>query len=144
MTRFWGGAASGLAEMNVKSVLDGSKILDQFLLSLTPKTDAQKQTLSTASAAAAQIAQTRLLMVLQLAGGIPWPMVGIVVCWSLLLFCGYGLVSPLNGTVVASLALGAVAVASAIFMIIELSQPYSGWFRIPGAGMLQTLQALGS
>ena len=83
-------------------------------------------------------------MRLQLAGGIPWPMVGIVVCWSLLLFCGYGLVSPVNGTVVASLALGAIAVASAIFMIIELSQPYSGWFRIPGAGMAQTIQALGS
>ena len=140
----WGGATSDLAGMNVKSVMDASKILDRFLLSLTPKTDAQKQTLSTASAAAGQIAQTRLLMRLQLAGGIPWPMVGIVVCWSLLLFCGYGLVSPVNGTVVASLALGAIAVASAIFMIIELSQPYAGWFRIPGAGMAQTIQALGS
>ena len=140
----WGGATSDLAGMNVKSVMDASKILDRFLLSLAPKTDAQKQTLSTASVAAGQIAQTRLLMRLQLAGGIPWPMVGIVVCWSLLLFCGYGLVSPVNGTVVASLALGAIAVASAIFMIIELSQPYSGWFRIPGAGMAQTIQALGS
>jgi len=48
------------------------------------------------------------------------------VCWSLLLFCGYGLVSPVNATVVVSLALGAIAVASAILLIIELSQPYAG------------------
>ena len=108
-------------------------MLDQFLLSLTPKTDAQKQVLATANVAAGQIAQTRILMMLQLAGGISWPMLTIVVCWSLLLFCGYGLVSPVNATVLTTLALGSIAVASAIFLIIELSQPYAGMFRIPQA-----------
>ena len=106
----------------MRSVFVGMKKLDQFLLSLTPKSDAQKQVLAAASAA----------------------VVAIVVCWSLLLFCGYGLVSPVNGTVIATLALGAIAVASAIFLIIALSQPYSGLFRIPPAGMQQTIEALGS
>src|SRR5271168_3230101 len=119
------------------------KKLDRFLLTLTPQTDAQKQVLATASAAG-MIQQTRLLMMLQLAGGISWPMVAIVVCWSLLLFCGYGMVSPVNGTVVATLALGAIAVASAIFLILELSQPYSGLFRLSPAGVIETIQALGS
>jgi hypothetical protein len=64
------------------------------------------------------------------------------VCWSLLLFCGYGMVSPVNGTVVATLALGAIAVASAIFLILELSQPYSGLFRLSPAGFIETIQAL--
>ena len=142
--KIWGSETSDLSGLNVKAVADGSKRLDQFLLSLIPKTDAQKQLLATANVAAGQIAQTRTLMMLQLAGGIPWPMVGIVICWSLLLFCGYGLVSPVNATVMVSLGLGAVAVASAIFMIVELSQPYSGWFRIPSAGMTQALEALGA
>ncbi len=83
-------------------------------------------------------------MMLQLAGGISWPMVAIVVCWSLLLFCGYGLVSPVNATVVATLALGSIAVASAIFLIIQLSQPYGGLFRIPPGGLIETIQALGA
>jgi hypothetical protein len=95
--------------------------LTKFLLSLTPKSDAQKQLLGVANFAAGQIAQARLLMTLQLAGGISWPMAAIVVCWSLLLFCGYGLVSPVNATVIATLALGAIAVASAIYLIVELS-----------------------
>ncbi len=130
--------------MDVKSVMSRErKILDQFLLSLTPKTDAQKQMLSTANAAASQIEQTRVLMMLQLAGGISWPMLAIVVCWSLLLFCGYGLVSPVNATVVVSLALGAIAVASAIFLIIELSQPYAGLFKLPPGAMIETIKALG-
>ena len=122
----------------------GGKILDQFLMSLTPKTDAQKQVLSTANVAAGQIEQTRILMLLQLAGGISWPLLAIVVCWSLLLFCGYGLVSPVNATVVASLALGAIAVASAILIIIELSRPYSGLFMLPPGAMIETIQALSS
>ncbi len=125
----WGGPTADLREMSVKSVVSQSKVLDQFLMSLTPKSDAQKQVLATANVAAGQIAQTRILMMLQLAGGISWPMVAIVVCWSLLLFCGYGLVSPLNATVLTTLA-SAVAVASAIFLIIELGQPSSAC-RIP-------------
>ena len=140
--RIWGGRTGDLSDMSVKSVVQGSKILDGFLLSLTPKTDAQKQLLATANVAAGQIAQTRLLMMLQLASGISWPLLMIVVCWSLLLFCGYGLVSPVNATVVTTLALGAVAVASAIFLIIQLSNPYSGLFRIPPGALIQTIQGL--
>ncbi len=141
--KIWGGGTIGAEDLTVRSVLDGMKKLDQFLLSLSPKTDAQKQVLTTASAASGMIQQTRLLMMLQLAGGISWPMVAIVVCWSLLLFCGYGMVSPVNGTVVATLALGAIAVASAIFLILELSQPYSGLFRLSPASFIETIQALG-
>jgi hypothetical protein len=142
--KVWGRPTADLSDMSVKSMVAGSEVLDQFLLSLSPKTEAQKQGLATASVAAGQIAQTRILMMLQLAGGISWPMVGIVVGWSLLLFCGYGLVSPMNATVVTSMALGAIAVASAIFLIVELSQPYSGLFRIPPAALSETIQALGS
>lgn len=142
--RIWGQETADLAGMDVKTVVVGSKILDQFLMSLIPKTDAQKQVLATANLAASQIEQTRILMMLQLAGGISWPMLAIVVCWSLLLFCGYGLVSPLNATVIASLALGAIAVASAILIIIELSAPYSGLFKLPPGAMIETIQALSS
>ena len=142
--RIWGQEDADLDSEGVRPVLAGSKALDRFLMSLTPKTDAQKQVLATANVAAGQIAQTRVLMVLQLAGGISWPMLAIVVCWSLLLFCGYGLVSPVNATVVTALALGAIAVASAIFIIIELSQPYSGLFKLPPGAMIETIQGLGS
>jgi hypothetical protein len=138
----WGGETADLKDLSVKSAVVQSKILDQFLMSLTPKTDAQKQVLSTANIAAGQIAQTRILMMLQLAGGISWPLLAVVVCWSLLLFCGYGLVSPMNATVLTTLALGAIAVASAVFLIVELSQPYAGLFRIPPGATIQAMDAL--
>ena len=56
--KIWGGETADLTNMSVKSAVAGSKLLDQFLLSLNPKTDAQKQVLATASLAAGQIAQT--------------------------------------------------------------------------------------
>jgi hypothetical protein len=142
--KVWGVRKIKAEDLTVGSAFVGMKKLDQFLLSLTPHTDARKEVLARASVASGLIQQTRLLMMLQLAGGISWPMAAIVVCWSLLLFCGYGMVSPVNGPVIATLALGAIAVASAIFVIMELSQPYSGMFRVPPAGLIQTVQALGS
>lgn len=142
--KIWGHPKADLDGMDVKSVMTGTKGLDRFLMSLAPKTDAQKQMLATANAAAGQIEQTRVLMMLQLAGGINWVMLGIVVCWSMLLFCGYGLVSPVNATVVASLALGAIAVASAIFLIIELSQPYTSLIKVPSGAIEETIKALSS
>jgi hypothetical protein len=62
----------------------------------------------------------------------------------MLLFCGFGVLSGFNGTSVAALGLGSFAVASAIFLILELSQPYTGLFRIPAASMERTLTALGN
>jgi signal peptidase I len=78
----------------------------------------------------------------QLASSISWPLLGIVIAWAMLLFCGFGLLSGLNPTSVVAMAFGAFAVASAIFLILELNQPFSGIFRVPSASIEATLQAL--
>jgi hypothetical protein len=141
--QIWGNFSGTPQDADVKNVFAGTKLLDQYLLSLSPKTDGQKQALSMANSAASDINKTRLLMGLQLAGGIPWPMLIIVICWSLLMFCGYGLVSPLNRTVIVALAFGAITIASAIFLIVQLSSPYSGAFKLSPAPVTDTIEALG-
>jgi hypothetical protein len=139
---FWGGGPADLDEFSLRKTVANLKGLEQFLQSLSPKTDAQKQALAAAGIHASWIEQTRLLMLLQLASPISWPLLIIVVSWSLLLFCGYGLLSRINATTVATLAFGAFSVASAIFLILELSEPYTGLFRIPATGLMQTMDAL--
>jgi hypothetical protein len=62
----------------------------------------------------------------------------------MLLFCGFGVLSSPNGTSAVALCFGSFAIASAIFLILELSQPYTGLLRIPSASMEQTLAALGA
>ena len=90
----------------------------------------------------AAIEQTRLLISLQLASSVSWPLVVIVVSWALILFCGFGVLSRLNATTLAALAFGAFAVGSALFLILELSQPFTGVFRLPSAAYDQMLDSL--
>jgi len=82
-------------------------------------------------------------MSLQLASPVSWPLLVVVVSWSLLLFCGFGVLSHINVTTVGALGLGAFAVASAVFLILELNQPYNGLFRIPSGSIDQAIEALG-
>jgi hypothetical protein len=78
-------------------------------------------------------------MSLQLTHPISWPLIVAVTAWSCLLFCGLGMLSRVNATTLAALALGACAVASAIFLILEFSQPYTSSIRISPAGLEQVI-----
>jgi hypothetical protein len=138
---FWGGEKTA-QELTVASAMGVLRGMDEFLVSLNPQTPAQKQLLANAGVHWGSIEQIRLLMSLQLATPVSWPLLIIVVSWSLLLFAGFGLLSRINGTTVAALAFGAFAVASAVFLILELSRPFTGLFRIPPAALEQTISAL--
>jgi ABC-type antimicrobial peptide transport system permease subunit len=139
----WGGkAALTPHDLSVEEPLPHLQELDEYVASLDPKTPAQRQFAAAAASAAAAIEQTRLLVSMQLASSISWPLVVIVVSWALILFCGYGLLSRINATTLTALGLGAFAVGSALFLILELSQPFSGVFRIPSGAYDQMLASL--
>ena len=48
-----------------------------------------------------------------------------------MLFFGYGLLSDVDALTIVLAALEAICVASAVLLILELSDPYSGLFRMP-------------
>ena len=50
--------------------------------------------------------------------------------------------SGLNPTSIVALAFGAFAVATAILLILELNQPFSGLFPLPTMSIEATLRAL--
>jgi hypothetical protein len=137
--QFWGaGAGAGYppyseALANVSTSLANMRERDHFLDTLQPTTELQKRVLAAARGLTTSMGQTRLAMSLQLDNPVPWPLLAIVVSWSLLLFCGAGLLSHLNATTLTSMAFGAFSVASAIFLILELNQPYTGLFHVSPA-----------
>ena len=104
---------------------------------------AQRQFAAAAAADAGAIEQTRVLISMQLASSISWPLVVVVVSWALILFCGFGLLSKLNVTTLAAVAFGAFAVGSALFLILELSQPFAGVFRVPSGAFDQMPASIG-
>ena len=132
-----------MGALAVQAYLPGFKQLNASISALAPKTPAQTQLLPTIGVNAAIIEQTRLLMSLQLASPVSWQLLTIVVSWAMLLFCGFGVLSRRNATSIAAGAIGAFAVGSAVFLILELNSPFTGLFLIPGASVEETMQSIG-
>jgi hypothetical protein len=127
---------------DIRDYLSRFEKWNDMVASLAPHTPQQTELLSSIRSVSASFQQNRLLMSEQLASSISWPLVVIVVGWALLLFCGFGVMSGLNLTSVVALALGALAVATAIFLILELNRPFSGLLRVPTMSIEATLKAL--
>ena len=91
----------------------------------------------------ATLVQTRLLMFEQLGGTILWPVLTVLVFWICVLFLGFGIFTRHNVTIVAALLLGALSVSGALFLILELSNPYSGLLQLSDAPLRNALVQLG-
>jgi hypothetical protein len=139
--RFWGGRAVGVTPY-AQLRADLHDIMG-FFATLDPTTDHQKQLLVTAMPNFLQVVETTLLMTRQLANPVPKLLLFVVIGWAALLFMSFGLLGPFNILSVAIEALGSIAVASAIFVILEFSQPYSGLFRISPVGVDNLISVLG-
>jgi len=66
----------------------------------------------------------------QLGSAISWPFLAVLVFWISMSFLGFGLFARINATVTIALLVGALSVAGAIFLILELNEPYRGIMRI--------------
>ena len=115
----------------------------QQLKSLVPKTEAQRGAQTTALDLGRALAQTRLLMFEQLDGSTSWPLLVVLVFWVSVLFLGFGLLAPLHTTNAVVLTIGALSVAGAIFLILELSQPYVGLIHVSDASVRNLLAGMG-
>ncbi len=113
------------------------------LAGLHPATDEQKQALASATATSDALAQARMQMSFALTAPVSYPLVLTVVGWVVCLFCGFGLMARSTITSVIALAVGSIAVASAVLLILELSTPYSGVFRASRAPLEQALAVMG-
>jgi|SRR5271166_6384116 len=102
-----------------------------FLVLLQPGNAEQRHILDTARDLFATIIETQLTIIRSLIDRIPNLLLNVVLGWSCVLFFGYGLLSAIDALTVVLAALGAVSVASAVFLILELSDPYTGMFRMP-------------
>ncbi len=127
----------------VKSTnLDAASRFVQQLQNLAPKTDAARFVHGRAMQLTESILQTRLLMSEQVGGSIPWPFLTVLVLWICMLFLGFGLFVRFNVTVTIALLVGALSVSAAIFLILELSEPYRGLMQISDAPLRHALTQL--
>ena len=134
---------SNFAANSFAAAIRNLRARDKSLEALHPSTDEQKQALAAAMSASDALSQARMAMSFALTAPVSYPLLLIVVGWVVCLFCGFGLMARVTLTSVLALAVGTIAVASAVLLILELSTPYSGLFRASSAPLEQALAVMG-
>jgi hypothetical protein len=67
------------------------------------------------------------------------PFYWVFVFWLVILFASLGLTAPANPVTVIVIALSAISVTAAMFVILDLDMPYGGLFGIPSDSMRRAL-----
>jgi hypothetical protein len=110
---------------------------------LSPVTEPQRSVKAQASQIILELGQTRWLMQAQKGHQTNWPLLVVVVFWLTVNFVSFGMFAPRNATVMTTLFVCAVSVAGAVFLILEMGQPYQGVIRISDAPMRELVERLG-
>jgi hypothetical protein len=141
IVRIWSEARSGPGPAD-PSPLWGEG-LPKAIQKLSPQDDAQRVLKTQAMALTADLGQLRWLLFEQAGTSISRPLLIVVVVWLAIIFGSVGLFAPWNSTVVIALLLAALSVSGAIFLILELDQPFGGVIQISSATMRNALEHLG-
>jgi hypothetical protein len=110
---------------------------------LSPKNDAQRTLQAQALTMAINLGQTRWLLFEQGGSSIPIAFLVVLVFWLSVIFASFGLFAPRNATVITAFFIGALSVSGAIFLILELDQPFQGVMRLSDAPLRNALAILG-
>jgi hypothetical protein len=139
--QIWPGALRQPADRNPN--IQAGNLVYAALQHLSPQDDAQAALKSQATAQAVDIAQVRSLLAAQSVPSISQTMLIIVVSWLVVIFVGFSVIAPRNATAILALMLSALAVSGAIFLILELDQPFGGFIGISSEPMVNAVHQIG-
>jgi hypothetical protein len=126
---------SGLAPM--------AERLTDAIRSLKAKDDAQRALQSRAVDTAETLLQVRWMALAGAENSIPLPFLVILVFWLTIVFVSFGLFAPPNATVIAALFVCSASVAAALFLVLEMESPLTGFIQVSPDPLRYALSALG-
>ena len=109
---------------------------------LSAQNDTQAGLKTQAAALAVDLGQVRSLLAAQSVPSISKPMLIILVLWLVVIFLGFSVLAPPNATAILALMVSALAVSGAIFLILELDEPFGGVIGISSEPMVNALHQL--
>jgi hypothetical protein len=138
--RIWPGDARLPARLAPNT--QAGNVLYVTIQSLSPHDDMQRSLKAQAATVGTDVGQVRSLLAAQTVPSISKPMLIILVSWLVVIFLGFSVLAPPNATTILALMFSALAVSGAIFLILELDQPFAGLIRISSEPMLNALHQL--
>jgi hypothetical protein len=141
--RSWSEGASRSERLDSAEIRGGVASLYEKVQELAPHNDFQRLLQSQALQMGVDLGRTRSLLLEQAGSSIPGPFLVVVVFWLSVIFTSFGLFSPRNLTVVATLFVCALSVSAAIFLVLELDSPFSGLLQISDAPLRSAIAHIG-
>ena len=120
-------------DMTPTQATAGPNAIRASIATLVPANDSQRSMQTRSLQIIDDFMQTRWLFIAQSTAGISVPLLVVLVTWlTTIAFCT-GLYAPRNGTVTAVALLCAVSVSGAVFLIVEMYEPFDGIMKISDA-----------
>jgi len=126
--QMWSRQTGGFAGMTANT--SAANAAYAHIQSLSPKDDFQRSLKAQAASIAVEVAQLHTLLVVQSVPSVSKPLLIVLVSWLVVIFISFSLVAAPNATATFSLAVAALCVSGAIFLILELDQPLGGLIQI--------------
>jgi hypothetical protein len=141
VNRIWPPQAPVQAELKPRD--EGGILVDELQL-LAPKNGAQTDVKAQILHMVVELRQTQWLLFLKSQqSALPIPLLLVVVTWLSLIFFSFGVFTEPSSTIAVTLAVGALAVSTAVLIILELYTPFRGVLRISPAPILEALSQMG-
>ncbi len=110
---------------------------------LKAQTEAQRALQGQALQLGHEMMFSRWLQIEHAQASLPTAFLVILLFWLTMLYLTFGLLAPRNATVIVVMFIGALSLATAMFLIVEMNKPMGGAIRVSSAPMHKALEHLG-
>jgi hypothetical protein len=120
----------------------GSERLYEEIAGIRPGDDSERLAKSDAVTQMFELARLMRNVTQEQGNSTALPLLAVEISWVGIIFVSFGLLAPRNATTLTALVLCAGALAIAIFLIVEMSTPFSGFITISDTSLQSALQAI--
>lgn len=142
VNRIWTEGQSLASHTEPFKPLPKGEALYQHVIALQPSNDTQLELRTRIAQLAQELSQLRLLLFSHFGSSIPLPFLVVLLLWIIVLFAGFSLLAPATATPIICLVICGLSVSGAVFLILELDQPFAGIMMIPSDALLNILPSL--
>lgn len=140
LQRVWG---TNVAQPSALTVNDEFHALGIAVRTLRPADDSQRGLQAEAARLLSALDRLRIVLRQQaVETSVPTGFLIVIGAWLGIVFAGFGLLTAPNPTNVAGLVLGAACAAGALFLVLELDDPYGGLIRLSDTPLRNALQQI--
>lgn len=129
--------------LNSSSYKAGNEVFFDRIEDLKPQNDEQTSIKNMTLGVALDLGRMRWLMQEEMTKSISLPLLVVLTFWFTSVFLGLGLFAPNNTTTLTALALAALAITGAIYIMMEMYAPFQGLLQIPNTPLQNVIAGLG-